>query len=505
MRRAGLVLFLFLGTACTSVGGVTARSYTRGELSALTLHTIDVVVVAKGPPIATGDTIDVEPFAAPHRTSVLAVEHEDAAMNDALATSLAADLSARGFQVRFLGVTPEVAPAPPVETSTVVTSTLAVTPSTPPPAPGQSRLASSVSATQLASDATLEDVRVKSHADAILVVRTLMVDEFKLHEPSKASSQLPGDTGIPLARHEGRAYAVHGRLLVGQAFLFDRKTGVRLWSRQLPDFPEGGKLLEHHPFLAYGFVAPGNAAMTDAQKASLAAPPFVKAMLREFPRAQNGRPEARASLDAVDVEAELREEQFFDKSKVMLEVQLDYGVESSGTSLTLDGEMLPALGTGAISPNGIIRGGAQIGYLAPGGFAFSLAGRFGRAPASFARAYHRDVAEGGIDRSAHVTIDGATTYAGELGLGYLILLSERLMLRPGGDFFLDVWDLDAAPDNVVDKTTHLRLGVDVDVDLLMSITPMLFTRLGVSGRIGFDTGGPAFGGANLSLGFGLFL
>jgi hypothetical protein len=112
---------------------------------------------------------------------------------------------------------------------------------------------------------------------------------------------------------------------------------------------------------------------------------------------------------------------------------------------------------------------------------------------------------GDRDRNARVTIDGVNTFAAELGLGYLILLSENLMLLPGGDLFVDVWSVDAAPREVVENRTHLRVGLGIDIDLLLSITPAFFTRVGVGGRAGFDTGGPFFGGGNVSLGVGLFL
>jgi hypothetical protein len=158
-----------------------------------------------------------------------------------------------------------------------------------------------------------------------------------------------------------------------------------------------------------------------------------------------------------------------------------------------------------VSPNGIARGGVRFGFLSPSGFVFSIAGQFGYASSSFARSYHRDSADGSIDRNARVTIDGTNTFAGELGLGYLVLLTESIMLLPGGDLFLDVWALDAEPPNVVDRRTHLRIGLGLGLDLLWSITSSFFARLGVGGRGGFDTGGPALLGASLSLGVGVFL
>jgi hypothetical protein len=497
MRLWPLALLL---CSCAGVGGVTERSFSRDELSELGLRSIEVVLVAKGPPIAAGEYLQIEPFEAPRRSTVLNVEHEDQPTRDALALAVSRDLVSRGFSVRFFGQEPEIAPVPKIETSTaIMTSTAA---GVAPVEPGQPRIA-----TRLASNSTLETLRLSSTADALLVIRTVIVDEFHLHEPSRPAPQNPGDTS-PARVVPGRSYSVRGRLLIGQAFLFDRKTGVRLWSRQLPDFPEAGKLLENHPQLAYGFVQSDKRALSEETKAGLAAGPFVAAMLKEFPRAQEGTQEARAKLDAIDVEAELREEQFFDDSRLMLEVEISYAGEGSGSDLVLDGQALPSLGTGAISPRGIVRAGLRLGYLTPGRLVMSVAGQFGGAPTSFSRSYHRDHQDtdsGDRDRNARVTIKGTNTFAGELGLGYLILLSESLMLLPGGNVFLDVWSVNAAPEQVVQDRTHLRVGAGLDLDLLLSITPSFFARVGVGGRAGFDTGGPLFLGGNVSLGVGLFL
>jgi hypothetical protein len=487
MRTTALLVLC----SCASVGGVTERSYVRGELDDLELKSLDVVIVAKGPPLAAPEFLEIVPFEAPDRTTALGAEADDPTMREALAVALAKDLTARGFAVHFAGA----AEAPPVASSTVASSTVGAAFALP----GEAHLAS-----HLAPGSTLEDLRLSSTADGILVVRAVMVDFFHLHEPAKTLPRLPGDTGVP-RQQPGRVYRVSGRLLIGQAFLFDRKTGVRLWSRQLPDFPEGGKILEKHPILGYGFVQQDRAAISDEQKAELAAPPFVASMLGEFPRAHDGKAEARAALDAVDVEAELREEQFFDDSKFMLELEASYAGERSGSDLVLDGEALPSVGTGAVSPNGIARGGFRVGYLAPSALVFSVAGQFGFASSSFARSYHRDSEVGTLDRNASVTIDGTKTFGAELGVGYLILLSESLMLLPGGDVFLDAWAVDAAPSNVVEKRTHLRIGIGLDLDLLWSLTPWFFARLGVGGRGGFDTGGPGLVGGSLSLGAGVFL
>src|SRR5262252_4877037 len=88
MRR----LLPLLLISCAGVGGVTERSFERGELEHLELKTIDLVVVAKGPPLAAGDFLQVTPFEAPHRSTVLEVDTEDAIMRDSLAAAIQSDL-----------------------------------------------------------------------------------------------------------------------------------------------------------------------------------------------------------------------------------------------------------------------------------------------------------------------------------------------------------------------------------------------------------------------------
>src|SRR5688572_26047921 len=119
MRRSALFLSL---CSCAGVGGVTERSFTRDELGELEIRTIDVLIVAKGPPLAAGELLELQPFDAPRRTTPLGVEAEDEEMREALAVALAKDLTSRGFAVHFAGQPaeiepPRVAPMPKIETS----------------------------------------------------------------------------------------------------------------------------------------------------------------------------------------------------------------------------------------------------------------------------------------------------------------------------------------------------------------------------------------------------
>lgn len=510
--RALFITLLFAATACAS-GGLTERAYQRDGLSDVKLRSLDVVVVAKGPPLAAGSTLDIDPFPVPTRTSVLPAKVSADETEAALAAALAEELGADGFQLRMIrgaengdaGSPGPVGPAPPVQTSTAVVSSTTTQIRGPegPPA----RVQGPGSTTELPPKTRLQDVLDASKADGVLVVRVVVVDEFRVHQPSEGAPRLDA-TGQVVARKPGKSFPVRGRLLIGQAFLYDRRTGLRLWSRQLPDFPEGGKITRRHPILRYGFVQRDKAAMEENVKASRAANRFVDAMFAEFPHAQEGSPEARAALDAVDVESEIEEQRFFDDSRILLDVEAGWAAESSGSDLTLDGEPLPSLGTGAVSPNGIGRVGVRLGYMTTSAWVLSVAGQFGLAPGSFGRSYHRDARQlgvGGLDRSAAVTIDGASTYMAEASVGYSLLLADSLLLVPGVDLFLDVWSVDARPALVVQDRTHLRGGAGVDLDLLYQLSALLYGKISIGGRGGFDSAGPAFGGIHVSVGVGLFL
>jgi hypothetical protein len=489
-------------SGCAGTGGVTERAFTRDVLADLELRSLDVVVVAKGPPLASGPALDVSPFDAPRHDAVLFEGPDDVETRRALSSALASELATRGFAVRLVHAhpheagapgAPRFAPLPPIETSTTV-----------PTASAAVALAFGPPIVDLEPTATLADVLRASPLDAVLVVRVVIVDEFHLHVPGTGAPEL-SETGRVLRQRPAKAYPVRGRLLVGQAFLFDRRTGLRLWSRQLPSFPEGGRIFERDPFLRFGFVQTDKSAMEERAKADRAAAAFVPAMLAEFPRSQAGTPEARASLDAVDAQAELRELSFFDDSHILLEVGLGWAAEGSGADLVLDGVELPPVGTGAVSPQGIGRIGVRGGYVAPSGLALSLEARFGLAPSSFARSYHRDGEAFDRSRNANVRIDGANAYAGALGAGYLLLVAEDLFLLPSGAVFLDAWAVRAEPDTVVLDGTHLRFGAELGLDVLYAFTSLVFGRIGVGAKAGADTSGPPFVGIGGSLGLGLFL
>lgn len=512
MRAPMLIPLLLCSSACAGVG-MTERAYERDILPDLALRSLDVVVVAKGPPISTGTALDISPFEVPQRTTVLPSDVSAQKTEAALVATLARDLQSAGFEVRMIhaaGGDREAsppAPLPVVETSTTVLSSTTSEVRIAQPRAAPEPVDEGPPSAPLPSGTRLQDLLDASKADGVLVVRVVVVDEFHLHEPSEPSPQLD-EAGQVIARTPGKSYPVRGRLLIGQAFLFDRKTGLRLWSRQLPNMPDGGKILKGHPILRFGFVQPDKTALEENVKAERAADRFVDAMFAEFPRAQEGTPAARVALDAVDVEAEIREQSFFDESRVLLDVEIGWAAEGSGSELKLDDEPLPSVGTGAVSPYGIGRVGARLGYMTTSAWIFSVGAQFGFAPGSFNRSYHRDTRDlgiGGLDRSAAVTIDGANTYLAEVSLGRGFLLADSLLLVPALDLFIDVWSVDAAPEVVVPDRSHLRIGGGIDLDLLYQVSSLVYGKIGIGGRGGYDTAGPAFGGINVAVGIGLFL
>lgn len=510
-RWTVLALGVSLAACAGKTGGASERSYVRPQLPEVPLRRLDVVVVAANP-IASPPHLDVAAFPPPKGGDPLRAAREDPDTVQALVVALRSRLKKAGFEVRFFhslaasqaaAPPPEVAALPPASTSTapVELPTVTVAPS-------------AVRAAELPLDdeASLDSLRADSDADGLLVVRVVPVDAFYLFESQSQSQVVDPSAGMRQPLPDDSAELRSGRLLVGQAFLFDAKTGLRLWSRQLPDVPEDGRLRTDSRLLAYGVVRrPREPELMPRDKAKKASSAFVRAMLAGFPSPQDGSAGGRAALDAVDAELDLAREAFLDDTHVALELGLGWGGERAGATVLLDGNEVGSLDTGALAPNGLLRASPRLSYLAPGGFVGSLGLSFGLAPGGFSRSYHRDNPRPDLadpdHRSARVSIDGARTLGAEVTAGYAFLLSPTLFLVPSAGAFGDVWMLDARPGTAIPDGDHYRFGVLGRVDLLLrpSERGPFFTRTGASARFGHDTAGPSAFGFELSASVGLFL
>ena len=496
-------------------GGVNERSYRRDGLQSLPLKSIDVIVVATRPRVSEDINLDVTPFEPPSRDrSPFVAPDRDPATEKALREALRARLAGLGYDVRF--VEAGALPIRPIETATssvgtsttiVQTASIALAARPPPPSPLTSRGAP----LDVGEHSTLGDILAASDRDVVAVVRVVPIDRFMVDEGEGA--RIDVTTGTRDFARDQKPVAHHGRLMLGQLFVFDRHTGLRLLTKQAPDFPEHGRITKDHPFLAYGFVAPAPTvpASTRAQAASRA---FVDKMLSDFPAAHAGDPAARAALDSVDVDAELGVETFLDEDHVSFDLQLSYGAEPAEAELTFFDAPLAPLGTAAIAGSGLVRVVPSGAYVSTGGMMYSVAVPIGIGPSEFGRTYYRDnpmpTTERPNDHAGRVGLSGVSTFGLELSLGYLIRLSPRsatFFLIPRGGAFGEVWFVDIAPGSIATDDSRLRLGVfgGADVLLMWAEDSPLYLRAGANGRLGVDLDAPFVVGFGVSAGVGILL
>ena len=257
------------------------------------------------------------------------------------AQTLSERLKALGYTVQSRQVA-DVAPAVALSatssvstsSSALATTAMARTSTTAPPA------LPSVQVT-LAEQATLRELLDTSTAQTVLVVRAVIVDGFQLIRGNAGVNQQQligaGDDANQGVVGAEEVIAAEGRIVVGQAFLYDVRSKLRIWSRQLPDYPEDGRLLENHPQLSYGYVrGPNEPPLKETAKASRAATAFTSKMLGAFPPSQPGEPGARDALANLDAGAERRLQKRLDRSTWSLEADIGWGVENIDNAVSLN-------------------------------------------------------------------------------------------------------------------------------------------------------------------------
>lgn len=496
-------------TACaTGTSGITERDFSRAGADEVPLRSLDLVVVVAGPPRVADDTFAVRGFAPPVDGTPLVEGVEHASTRDALAGELARQLRAAGFVVR-VRTTAAVAPLLPVPprvrtTSTASVSTASATPALPEPAAPE-RAAPAVPGLSVTDD--LAAMRRDSQADAVLVVRAVPVDAFTL-DVGAGTRWI--DT--PLGREQVRDFRpvrTEGRLMVGQAFLFERASGVRLWSRQTPDYPSDGRLIRSHPFLASGYVqGEGEAAAPDIVRATAASRAFARTILSGLPPARDGRPEARAALTSLDAEKLAARDAFFDEGHLLLDVSAGWSGETSDVDVTLGETLLQPLGAGAVTPLGMPRLAPRVAWLAPGGALYAATLTLGVGPSSFGRTYWRDnpqLTTVDAHRAVRLTVSGVTSVGGQVDYGRVFAVGTDVFVVPTLGAYFDVWTLDAAPDPFVDAGLRLRVGGALGAEAWLRLSERWYLRGGASGRLGGDLAGGLTVGGALSLGLGLML
>lgn len=490
-RRGSTALFVAVACAACAAGGgprVAQRTFERSELGDIALKRLGVVVVAAGPPRVADTTFAVRGFAPPELGDALLVGTEDPETRDALIGALEQTLGGKGFELELHSSVHGLPSVPTTTTATVA----------PPPRGGR----------HLTEGQPLSELLSGSDVDAVLVVRVVPVDEFHLDFGTGTRVER---TALGRERiKDFRPVRHDGRLIVGQAFLFDRRTGLRLWTRQTPDYPELGRLTPKHPFLAYGYVHRDQQTPLPrtAELAARATAAFVGAVLADFPAPQAGVAGAREALEAIDIELEQTVQRFRDQTHVGLEISGSWGMEPAQLEVSLfDAELAP-LDTGAVIPGGVPRVSPQLTVLTRSNLMWSIAVPITIAPSGFERVVHIDAPEGEtVDRTSVLRIEQVIGFGAELQLGTSLRLTQTTLLIPRGGIFGEVWSIDASPSVVLQNSTRVRLGVLGGADLMMLSDPdgWFFGRLGIGGRLGADIEGAFIYGFQLSLGVGVLL
>ncbi len=516
------LLAAVLTTGCVaSSGSGASRVYQRRDLDKVPLRSIDIVVEVANSEFSELE-LKLRPYPPVSFDSALGQRATDAQAENAVVRSLARQLKKLGYQLSS-GPRPNLVPAVaqklPLQVKTSSLSVTSTTSATVPPvvAVVPKKGVQSAVSLKIVGSQTLREVCEASTADAVLVVRAIPIDRFYIFQEQINAAQEFAETenvatGGVGGNVRGRRPVLHeGRLLFGQAFLLDRRTGLRLWSKHLPDFPENGEIIKGHPILEYGIWGlPGQVA-EGAERATSSAEAFTQRILNGFPFSHVGHQGYGQELSKIDVEAESRAEEYLDQGHLYLEIGTGWSLEQIGTDVVLDESVpLPSLGTGALAPSGAVRfARPRFTYVASGGWSFGLEGSFGTVPTNFSRSINLDDPRSNpsnpMPRTGVLAVDSASLVGGELQLGKLFFIGENLHLAPRAGLFLEAWQYSISPPDLVSSSDHLRGGVHVGTDLHWLLAAPFYWRVGGGFRLGLDNQGPGYLGFDLSTGVGFAL
>ena len=493
-----------------SLGGAGARRYERPGLDRLPLRSIDVAITVAGPPTTSAPRFNVPSFAPPTLDSAIRPPAEEPATRAALVARLRQRLADAGFRVRMIhsGVTIATQKDPGIDTSTTAVEVARAATAT-------SAVATEIRTPDLEVErplgpgVTVRDLLTSSNADAVLVVRVVPVDAFYVFLQNEENRLLDvGGGTVPQAAIRDRPDVRGGRLLVGQAFLFDRKTGARLWTRHLPDLPEDGRIMPNDPFLSYGYVAPPEAGQpSNGVRAEQSSAGFVKAMFADFPAPNAGDARARTALDELDIGKERRAQAFFDEDYFVFEIGGNYTYQTVELEGFVGGEPTPDFETGFVAPNGAIRFEPRFSYVAPGGLTVGAGGQVGVIPSRRRqRSFFRD-GDDDADRDlgGQVSVTNGLTFGVDGRVGYLFAITPDVLVWPSIGGFWERWTLDASPDTIIPSGTIDRVGALVHVGLVWRLNSVWFTKAGGGFRAGVASQGGEIFGAEVGLSLGFFL
>ncbi|MCB9655902.1 MAG: hypothetical protein H6729_17385 [Deltaproteobacteria bacterium] len=482
-----------VGVGCASsngLGRITERHYERPNLRDMSIQSIEVAVVISGPPRSAGPRLDrQDAFPPPTLEGHLADRERDPTIEAAVIASSTTALAALGYDVR--------------------------------------------ARKDLSRSTTLKSIFATSEADAVLVLRGVPYDRFYVHpdQESRAARAPKGTDFGPGVSAPARPVERRGLLILGQAFLWRRADRLRLFSRQIPDFPEFGRIRETSRFLRYGVVqplvesgdiearprgevhdagdAPDGQAVERGQvsRAAQAAPGFVREMLRDLPlRARDRAPvDAESDLspdpDLWSASSEDWSMTFFDESHIAFEFLVGWSGETMGDDVSLRGGSSLSFSTGALAPGGQTRFAVRGSRVGTSGFVAYAEGALGIAPNRFERLYYDGE---GVERLA---LGASHIFGLSAGIGQAKPVWPSVFFVPTLGAFTDVWLLDPQSSTVPFSKRRARIGLEGLLSLTYGLGTgaPVFGRIFGGGRLGWDSEGPAFVGVTVGAAAGVSL
>ncbi|MEQ8277794.1 MAG: hypothetical protein RMA76_21190 [Deltaproteobacteria bacterium] len=427
---------LTLGLLCFGCASTQGRAYQRKGLAKLPKQSV-ALFVAAAPATESGEHFRVESPGPVERETTLALDATDPAMTAALASAVVKQLEAKGY---------------------------AVTPFEGPTIAG-------------------------AEADLVIVVRVQPVDRFYVSKQTvydlQAARQGATSKKPPLEPRQGR-------LLVGQAYVFDAKTGLRLWSRDAVDFPSEAWLNPDSALLEYGVVGPHD----DLANASAAA--FTAKTFAKFPGATEGDASTRAKLDAIDVEQDEKMLAAVDRTKVLVGVDASWGFDGIGARVEGAGEGV-RIDTNALAPSGTFRFTPHLDARFPGGVTIGVGVPIGFAPGSYSEVFVNG------DRAVEVAFSSPEYLGVQLGVRYDRYSSSDFHIRPGGGLFIDGWRIGADPRGTIEGDAITRYGLFAELFGLLDVTEVVHVLGGVRGRVGPVVNDRVALGIEVAIGAGLSL
>ena len=407
--------------------------YEHPLLKELSLNSLDVVLSVQGPPKSVAGDLNLElPEVVTESSPLFLPGFVQADSQVALRNAMLAFCQTRNIACRFVLGTAET------ETS------------------------SSSAAVVETSTMTLVQQFAKSTSDAVLVIQAQVIDEFTI-------DQGVGSTMVETPQGRERLVDFRperntGRILFAQSFLFDRETGIRLWSRRAPDYPSTNRLTERHAFLRYGVVSKSNDTKNLARESAQA---FTNAFFATFPKTEKfDDGEARAKLKTVDrrlIEARLN---LADRRPLALHLDVGWTRMSFALPATLfDDTALPTIDPNSLTPNGILTARANLTLFGDERLMWNLAVPiYADLNPGFTRSYYQDepLDDRGLNarpRLINLQYESMFGWGLEASSGLRFLLSHSFMVSTMLGVFYDSVSIDVSPPELKVPSHISRFGL----------------------------------------------